>query len=426
MGTLLRTTESLCPVCLTRIPASITADVDGVFLEKGCGAHGPFRTIIWRGSRPAYDAWIDDAGPAGRSHPAGPHRAWERGCPFNCGLCPDHTGESCSAALMVTSRCNLDCPVCFTRGKAEPLQEPSPAAIKETLTFYRETSGGPFPLELCGGEPTVRPDLPAIVSMARDMGFSSIQVNTNGIRLAEDPELAFRLKEAGATVIYLGFDGADDAAYRTTTGRNLFEIKVRVVSRCARVGLAVVLVPVLIPGVNTDQAGRIIELAKRWVPTVKGVHFQPVSYFGAYPNVPCDENRLTIPEILKMLAGQTRGEISESDFMPPGCEHPLCSFQALYMVGRDGRLKAVTKRHGRTDNDGATQRARAVTARQWRANPARTLTVGGMLFQDAWNIDLARLRRCIIHIITADRGLVPLCAKYLTAQDGRRLYPGLA
>jgi uncharacterized radical SAM superfamily Fe-S cluster-containing enzyme len=425
MDMLLSSTESICPVCLIKLPALITADADGVFLEKNCPHHGPFRTIIWRGSRESYEAWLRDGGPTGKNPPSSYQKKCESSCPFDCGLCPDHKVQTCSAALMVTNKCNLNCPVCFTNASREMLHEPSLTELESMLCFYRDTSGSPFPLELCGGEPTVREDLPQIISMARSLSFTHIQVNSNGILLAEDPGLAHRLKEAGATVIYLNFDGADDGPYLITAGRGMIDIKKRALENCAQAGLAVVLVPVLIPGVNTGQIGRIVEIAKGWIPAVKGINFQPLSYFGTYPNPPRNEDRLTIPEILKMLAEQTGGEIKESDFMPPGCEHPLCSFQALYMLDAKGKLKAITKRQTRMDNDGAAERVRSLTGRQWRANPLRTLTVGGMLFQDAWSVDLMRLQRCIIHIIGRDHRLIPLCAKYITAQDGRRLYPGL-
>lgn len=426
MSNVLNTTESVCPVCLRRLGACITADAAGVFLEKCCPDHGPFKTIIWRGDQAGYDAWIRDAGPPGRGHPSGPHRQRDRGCPFDCGLCPEHKSETCTAALMVTSRCNLNCPVCFTRDNRAPLHEPSLDQLGHTLRFYRDTSGKSFPLEICGGEPTVRDDLPDILVLAKRMGFDHIQVNTNGIRLAEDAKFPMRLKAAGATVIYLGFDGADDTPYLATTGRKLFAIKQRAVENCVQAGLAVVLVPVLVPGLNIDHIGRIIQMAKNWMPGVKGVFFQPVSYFGAYPETPSNDHRITLPEVLIALAEQTHGEIKETDFLPPGCEHPLCSFNGVFLLDRNNHLKAVVKRTGRTNNDGAATRVRDLTTKQWRAHPARVLTVGGMLFQDAWNLDLARLKRCMIHILTQDDGLVPLCAKYLTSRDGRRLYPVMA
>ncbi|HEX3010758.1 MAG TPA: radical SAM protein [Syntrophomonadaceae bacterium] len=426
MRIVLDNTESLCPICLTRLPAAIVGDETGVYLEKKCPTHGLYRTIIWRDSPASYQKWLHDAGKAGESHPSGPHCDSKYGCPFDCGLCPSHVGESCTAALMVTNRCNLNCPVCFTECRNEEEPETSIDELEKGLCFYLETSGKPFPLELCGGEPTVRDDLPDIILMARKMGFSHIQINSNGIRLAQEPELAYRLKDAGATVIYLSFDGIDDNSYKTTVGKPILSLKMKAIENCATAGLAVVLVPVLIPNINIHQVGDIISLAKSWLPHVKGVHFQPISYFGKYLNLPRNEDRLTIPDIINMLAEQTGGELKPSDFMPPGCEHPLCSFQALYIKGADAKLKALTKRQARTNNNDAAKHVRAIAPKQWCASPMPTLTVGGMLFQDVWNIDLARLKRCGIHIITKKQGLIPLCAKYLTAQDGKRLYPRIS
>jgi len=262
--------------------------------------------------------------------------------------------------------------------------------------------------------------------MARDMGFKHIQMNTNGIRLGDERELAAALRNAGVTVIYLGFNGLDDKIYDVTAGHPLFRLKMKAIENCARAGLAIVLVPVLIPGENLDQIGPIINLAKKWMPHIKGVHFQPISYFGRYAGPVPDGDRLTIPEILDLLAEQTKDELKQKDFMPPGCEHPLCSFQAFYILTPKGRLQAMTTRRPRGNNDGAAERVRTVVTKSWSPGAMPTLTVGGMLFQDAWNIDLERLKRCTIHIATKDDGLVPLCAKYLTARNGHRLYPGLS
>jgi 7,8-dihydro-6-hydroxymethylpterin dimethyltransferase len=426
MREILSATQSLCPVCLDSISAEIVADESGVYLEKACSVHGTHRTIVWRGSLTSYQGWLNDAGCAGRGHTSGPHRQLANGCPFDCGLCEAHTGESCSAALMVTNRCNCNCPVCFTAcGKGDE-PDPSLDELEKRLRFYLDTSGAPFPLELCGGEPTIRPDLSTVVSMARDMGFKHIQMNTNGIRLGDEEELASSLKDAGVTVIYLGFNGLDDKIYSVTAGYPLYSLKMKAIENCARAGLAIVLVPVLIPGENLEQIGPIINLAKKWMPHIKGVHFQPISYFGRYAMPVPDGDRLTIPEILDLLAEQTKGEIKQKDFLPPGSEHPLCSFQAFYILSPKGKLQALTIRQPRFNNDGAAERVRTVVTKAWSSGPMPTLTVGGMLFQDVWNVDIERLKRCSIHIIGRDQKLTPLCAKYLTAQDGCRLYPGLS
>ncbi len=52
---------------------------------------------------------------------------------------------------------------------------------------------------------------------------------------------------------------------------------------------------------------------------------------------------------------------------------------------------------------------------------SHSLCISGMAFQDAWNIDLERLRRCCVHIAAQDGRLVPFCAYYMTGSTGRKL-----
>lgn len=51
-----------------------------------------------------------------------------------------------------------------------------------------------------------------------------------------------------------------------------------------------------------------------------------------------------------------------------------------------------------------------------------TFAVSGMLFQDACNLDLERLRRCYILETDSRYGMVPFCAYNLTGQKGKTLY----
>jgi hypothetical protein len=48
--------------------------------------------------------------------------------------------------------------------------------------------------------------------------------------------------------------------------------------------------------------------------------------------------------------------------------------------------------------------------------------ISAMAFQDAWNLDLERLRECFIHVVAPDRRIVPFCAYNLTAISGESLY----
>ncbi len=450
MREILSITESVCPECLNRIPASRVLMGEDLYLEKECPEHGQFKTVIWRGAE-SFKAWVKPKTP---SFPKNPTTAVKDGCPFDCGLCAEHRQHTCSVLLEVTQRCDLHCPVCFADAGTDHSAD---WTLTEVSAWYERllAQGGPFNIQLSGGEPCVRDDLPEIIRLGRAYGFTFFQVNTNGLRLARDEAYLAELKAAGLSTVFLQFDGTHDAIHIQTRGRELFEKKLQVIENCEKAGVGVVLVPTLIPGVNVDDIGNILRLALAHMPTVRGVHFQPVSYFGRYPNTPADETRITIPEVLREIEAQTNGQIRAETFAPPGCENALCSFHGNFVLMPDGELKALTRHQEAACGyqpilaaEGAA-RTRAFVAANWAApnlitdlpvlsgpslgewdvflerKRTHSFFISGMAFQDAWNLDLERLRDCCIHVASPDGRLVPFCAYNLTNREGRALYRGV-
>jgi hypothetical protein len=313
-------------------------------------------------------------------------------------------------------------------------------------------------IQLSGGEPTVRDDLPEIVRRIRARGFDFVQINTNGLRLAKEAGYARALADAGLDCVFLQFDGVNDATYRHIRGANLLTIKKTAILRCADAGLAVVLVPTLVPGVNVGEIGAIIDFAAARVPAVRAVHFQPISYFGRYPAPPADDQRITLPEVMAEVERQTAGRVRVADFGPGSAENVFCSFSGTFRVDGDGRLRAAARPAddsccGTSSGCGCglpaigedAGRARRIVAGQWAgaatatsvpdapgvvvdsfdaflAARSHSLSISGMAFQDAWNLDLERLRECFIHVVSPDRRIVPFCAYNLTSASGESLY----
>ncbi len=455
-------TESLCPVCLRRIKATRLRQDDEVFLVKECRDHGSFRSVIWRGE-PSMAKWRRPKDPV---HPDLCYGTTDAGCPFDCGLCDAHEQLPCSVLLEVTHRCNLHCAVCFAdsgRGEAEDL----PLTDISRLLERAMAAAGPCNLQLSGGEPTLRDDLPEIVEVAGGIGYSFIQVNTNGLRLAADIGYGRRLRAAGLSSVFLQFDGVDDEIYLSLRGRALLDQKLRAIRNCGEAGLGVVLVPTLVRGVNTGSVGAIVRQALQLAPFVRGIHFQPISYFGRFP-AKGDEGRFTLPELMRCLEDQTGGLVKVTDFSPPGCEHAHCSFHATYMHRAEGDLRPLGA--GMRDSccsadvgAGGVRKTVETVSRRWslpsaapnssrfplpaktpccgggspkatrveglldldlflREVATRSFTISAMAFQDADTLDLERLRGCCISVVSADGRLVPFCAYNLTSRDGRSLY----
>lgn len=313
MSPLSNVTESLCPHCLKRIPAQRVVQGDAVYLEKTCPDHGPLEpTIIWRTYHISYGEWRRP----GAETIVGASCALECGI-HECGICDRHLQSTCSAIIEVAAGCNLSCPVCFAGSRQTCTPDPDLNALSRMLTAVLD-SGGACPVQLSGGEPTLRDDLPEIVALARNLGFDHIQINTNGIRLAQDHDFGRRLKGAGATTVFLQFDTLSNDICRKIRGTGIVELKAEAVRRCADLRIGVILVPTILRGVNDHEIGDIIRFAKEWIPTVKGVHFQPMAYLGRYPASPRNESRMLIPDILAAIEIQTSGELRVENFIPPG------------------------------------------------------------------------------------------------------------
>ncbi|MEG2173931.1 MAG: radical SAM protein [Oscillospiraceae bacterium] len=421
----IRNTYSVCPVCLQRIPAQHVRENNEIFLKKSCPTHGDFSCIIWRGRLPI-EAW---RGPLPEIC-----EGENENCPHHCGLCDEHKQGTCCVVLEVTDRCNLGCTYCF----ADPAGS-ADASLEQVTEWLRDLiEPGQTLVQLSGGEPTVRDDLPEIVRRAKSLGAAYVQLNTNGLRLAEDEDYAATLAQAGLSFVFLQFDAAqDDSVYRALRGRPLLSEKLRAIENCARCGLGVTLVPTLVRGVNLDEIGPILQFAIAHSPTVRGVHFQPVSYFGRVPTMPDDAARYTLDELVDDLVRQSDGLLRMQDIAPSRCDHPLCGFHGDFIVLPDNRLLPLTKSKVQNECSCSTpEQNRAFVSRRWERSTgdmkiesgeehdihsfdgflkrARThgFTITSMPFQDRWNLDLERLRQCSLHVY--DRGRwVPFCSYYL-------------
>lgn len=429
----MRQTRSVCPKCLKNIPAQLVKHPDGsVVLEKECPEHGFFATTVWRGALD-FDSWVQYADPLPPD--AGLH------CPENCGICPEHEVDSCCVLLEVTAQCNLRCRFCFADGGAA-LPHPPLAEMKQAIRDIVAQRGHPL-LQLSGGEPTLRDDLPELVRYAKEAGCSYVQVNTNGIRLAREPEYAKALAEAGLDIVFLQFDGTNDKIYEFLRGKPLLEVKKQAIRVCDQLGLGVTLVPTVIPGVNTDDLGNLIAFARENVPAVRGIHFQPVSYFGRHPDAPGEEDRYTLDQLMQDISRQAG--IPVESFLPSRCDHPLCGFHANFLLKPDGGLKPLSSITHSARQRGCARDNREYVARNWMRYPSETppgdfsqemdfdtflyhlrhrnLTLSAMAFQDGGNLNIERLHRCSLHVYSGGT-VKPFCAHYLTKGNSEQIACG--
>ena len=311
-------TRSICPECRRVIDAQILLRDNKVYIRKRCPEHGRFEALVY-GDAEAYTANSKFNKPG--TIPLRFTTEIERGCPHDCGLCPDHQQHACLGIIEVNSGCNMDCPLCFANAGAGftlTLEE-----VEAMLDHLVETEGNPEVVQFSGGEPSIHHQIIPMLRAAKDRGIPYVMLNTNGKRIANDDEFLAQLAEIRPS-FYFQLDGFDSETYRAIRGEpNILEEKLRALDRLAEIGCSVVLVPAIERGVNEHEVGEIVRFGMRH-PAVMGVNFQPAFHSGRYMGHDPME-RVTIPDILRWLEEQTEGMFLVGDFVPVPCCFPTCN-----------------------------------------------------------------------------------------------------
>ena len=324
-------TRSLCPECRRVIDAKVLLRDQQVFLRKRCPDHGWFEARIY-GDADAYVA-------AGRFNkpgtiPMAHSTAIDRGCPYDCGLCPDHGQHICVGIIEVNTACNMACPLCFADAGAG--YNLTLAEVEDILDHFVATEGHPEVVQFSGGEPTIHPHILDMVRAAKARDIRQVMINTNGKRIADDDRFLERLAELRPS-LYFQFDGFESRTYGTLRGEpDLLPTKLRALDRLAEAGLSVILVPAVERGVNLHEVGRLVEFGIKH-PAVRGINFQPAFHAGRHPDHD-PLNRITIPDIVSAITEQTDGAFLTSDFIPVPCCFPTCNSVSYAFVNENGVL----------------------------------------------------------------------------------------
>ena len=461
---------SICPECLKRIPMRIYEENGVIYLEKTCPEHGKFDDIYWGDAelyKWFYDKWYNERYVG--SGLENPHTKTVNECPFDCGICPKHRTATILGIIDITNRCNMACPVCFAyAGAANYVYEPSYEQIVDMMKLLR--ANRPWAcnaLQFSGGEPTVRNDLPDLIKEAKKAGISHVEVNTNGLRIAEDIDYFKKLLDAGLSTLYLQFDGLREDIYKKTRARaDLVPVKQKVIENARTLGLdSVVLVVTLANGVNDKDLGDIVNYAIKNHDVVRCINIQPISMAGRARKDELRKMRITIPDTMKLIEEQTNGVVSRWDWRPVNWPvpvskgmgvikgktypeftmNPMCGAATFLVVEKDGSFKPIMDY---VDVDkfadvfwsvyysGVKGKKTMAKMKMLKLLPmAKSSLVGGLIkdvitkgsyealgdfmrrivmigimhFQDVWNFDLDRVQKCAIHYATPDGKIRSFC-----------------
>ena len=464
----LEKTYSVCPLCyqegkIRKIPATIVEEKGKVWITKKCDKHGPFKDIYF-GDASLYKRWMKYK-VTGSSSPDVKTRILDEPVLYD-----EHKSQTVLTNLLVTNRCNLRCSYCFMNaGISGRVYEPTLKQINTLLLQAKKARPmGSKAIQITGGEPTIREDLLEIIKNAKDAGFSHIQLNTNGIKLAESIEYCKQIKDARVNTVYMSFDGVSKE-----TNPWLEQCK-KAIENLREVNLKIVLVPVLIGGKNIHEAGKIVKFALDNMDIIRGVNFQPISFCGRATSIKDEkreEQRVDYVRMIEVIEQEFDGNISRDDFYPvpfvfpiskliellkgetqveftahPGCGGATYLFMdngkpipitrcidvegLLDFIEKESRIKGPLKKlriasaflrhidtfvdyskapHGFNLKKLLKDAALGGSYDSLRGFHYKSLFVGSMWFQDAFNLNIDRLERCVIHYTTFE-GIIPFCA----------------
>jgi uncharacterized radical SAM superfamily Fe-S cluster-containing enzyme len=294
---------SLCATCLRRVDAKIVFEDGAVWMLKRCPQHGAERVLIaddieyYRRAREVFLKAPEQV----RHY----NTRVRYGCPYDCGVCPDHEQHGCTLLIEVTDACNLRCPTCYAASGPERQAHRPLEQIVRMLDLAVRNEGEPDVVQISGGEPTLHPRFFDILDEAAKRPIQHLMVNTNGVRIANDAAFVRRLLDYGPDFeVYLQFDSLRARPLEILRGEDLRHVRRRALDRLNELDISTTLVVTVRRGVNDDELGEILEYARRQ-PCVRGVTLQPVQaagrlegYAGGYDP---GRDRLTLTEVRRRV-----------------------------------------------------------------------------------------------------------------------------
>lgn len=439
-------TVSICNTCHRKLEAKIVFEDGCVWMHKTCPEHGKQRAVISR-DIPYYLKCRSYIKPG--DLPRKFNTPIKYGCPYDCGLCPDHEQHSCLTLIEVTDRCNLQCPVCYAMSGPGYGRHRTLAEIETMLDIVVRNEGEPDVVQISGGEPTLHPDFFAILDAAKRRPIRHLMVNTNGIRIAKDKDFAERLAEyMPGFEVYLQFDSLRPHVLQRLRGEDLTDIRRRALDKLNEFNISTTLVVTVERGLNDDEMGEIIEFALQQ-PSVRGVTFQPVQNAGRVENFDPDAHRYTLSEVRRGIIDQ-HPLFQDEDIIPVPCNSDsLAMAYALKIAGQVVPLTRMIDPDVLLNAGGNTivyEQSEELKEHLFKlystgASPASAAAelqelfcclplvsapeIGYenlfriiiMQFIDAWNFDIRAVKKSCVHIVHKDGRIIPFDTMNLFYRD---------
>lgn len=405
-------TTSLCEECLRLIPAKIILQNGSVYYLKFCPEHKYQRTLISTDIsyfRRCKEKLTPSYLPSEFKTPIA------IGCPFDCGLCPDHEQHTAMGIVEILDECNLKCPTCIAAshpgaGNIRTIDEVD--RMLETLVKH-ETS--PDLVMISGGEPTIHPSITEILKLAKSKPIKHVMLISNGVRIANDPTFVDELKQIRDNFeVYLQFDSLTPEVLANIRGENLIDIRIRAINNLEAAGIHSTLVCVVKKSLNEFEMNSVIEFALGHK-YIRGVTFQPCKITGRNESFDKDSNYITLSEVRRNILKDSKF-FTNRDLIP----HPLNRENICigYLQKNNTGVTAVTKRLFRKKNASFSSSMYFLPIHDSEEfKYSELFRVAIVSFLDKFNFCTTAVKRSCIHFLTAKEEIIPIDTYYLLYQQ---------
>ncbi len=442
-------TTSMCEKCMGLVPAKIIREGNEIYYQKRCRKHGVQKTLVSNDAE--YYLTVKDYLKPG-DMPLYPQTKTDYGCPYDCGLCPDHEQHSCLAIIEINEVSNLTYPVHFANFSSAKTGTKTLKQIEKMLDILVESEGEPDLVQISGGEPTIHPQIIDVLKLTMSKPIRHVMLNTNGLRIARDPVFVAELAALGEGFeVYLQLDSLKPDALKDTGGADLQKIREQALKNLERHNIPTTLVAVIKKGVNDDEISDIINHGLQWK-CVRGVTFQPIQASGRIEGVDLNETRILLSDIRRsIIEGNTA--FNASDMIPLPCNPesisigyalrngqnivPITSFIPKEAIISEipnavtfEKYPALKERifdffSLSTNDENQAHRLDALLCCLPQIEAPQSITYENLFrvviseFLDPYNFCIARVKRSCVHFVTLDQGIIPFDTYNMLYRDGK-------
>ncbi|HET6223588.1 MAG TPA: radical SAM protein, partial [Dongiaceae bacterium] len=208
--------------------------------------------------------------------------------------------------------------MCFADSSPKRNSHRSLAEVEFMLDALVKSEGEPDLVQISGGEPTIHPQILEVLAAARRRPIKHVMLNTNGIRIAEDPAFCDALAELKPGFeVYLQFDSLNDDALKNIRGAALSRIRRQALANLEARNISTTLVCTVKRGVNDTEIGEIVRHALKYK-CVRGINFQPVQDAGRNEGFDPKKNRIVLSDIRRRIVEES-GIFADGDMIPLPC-----------------------------------------------------------------------------------------------------------